>query len=77
MKEKSLRRGEWGDVLGYGSGFAVGSAIGGFIGTIAHGSGGMALALLIFAGHVGGSLRVADTVYQRQKEDIVSRMDKM
>ena len=85
-----------GDVFGYGSGFALGAAIGGFIGTSAFafgsgdsgssisaggggggGSGGVVLALLLLAGHVGGSLRVADSVYRRQKEEVVSRVNKM
>jgi len=81
-----------GDVFGYGSGFALGAAIGGFIGTSAFafgsgdsgssisaggGGGGVVLALLLLAGHVGGSLRVADSVYRRQKEEVVSRVNKM
>ena len=81
-----------GDVFGYGSGFALGAAIGGFIGTSAFafgsgdsgssisaggGGGSVVLALLLLAGHVGGSLRVADSVYRRQKEEVVSRVNKM
>ena len=68
-----------GDVFGYGSGFALGAAIGGFVGTSAFGleDSNAVVALLVLAGHVGGSLRVADTVYRRQKEDMVSRVNKM
>ena len=72
-----------GDVFGYGSGFAVGAAIGGFVGsralTLALGSAdsGTVLALLLLAGHVGGSLRVARTLYRRQTEHVVLRVKKM
>ena len=67
----------WGDVPGYGGGFVAGAAFGGVVGTAAFGSGATVVALIILAGHVGGSLRVADAVYRRQKEDMVSVVNKL
>ena len=67
----------WGDVSGYGNGFAAGAMFGGIVGTAAFGSGATVLALVLLAGHVGGSLRVADAVYRQQKEDMVSVVNKL
>ena len=65
-----------GDVFGYGSGFVAGAAIGGFITTSLFSSGVVITLITLLAGHIAGSLLVADTVHQRQTREIISRVNK-